>query len=588
MPRKLLIFLFLGFFIRLLLVPQPGFEADIAFWKSWSLAATDKGVVWLTENTNYNYPSGFTLVLWIIGKIYQVFANPHNFNQYWDANNYLYLLLSKLPSILADLAIAVIIFVFVSQPKSLNLPEKSKNLASALAGLYLLHPVVLFDGAWWGQVDSFGAVFAFLCLFFLAKKRPILASVALISGFLLKMQNLIFLPLVFLFIARSYPWKTLVKSLAAAVIAFLALSFPFLLANKLDRVYSLIYQNSDWFPWLSLRAFNPWWLVSRLNWQASDKVLTLGVLNAKSLSLVVFSAVYFLIIGLILFKPKVENLLLSMIASGLAFFLLPTQSHERYFFPALALSILSLPIFFQNSKFRKLIWGAFGIFSFSGLVNLNYSLTANYPDNGLGLLGVFNLNFFQVFFSLFNTGILILILFWFIKRLPLYWPLGSLLVILGGFIVPNWQYLFTKQISLTKIVPVASQQDFGSLQINQSLNSAAGPKSWAFPSINYYFYRRALATHANSKISFDLGGKFKEFKTDIGIDSDAGAKASVEFEVYADNQLLAGPIKMTKFDLPKRLAVPIKGVKTLTLVARDAGDGITDDHADWLEPVLSR
>ena len=72
--------LFLGFVVRLLLVPVSGFKADIAFWKGWGLAVADKGIIWLVNNTNYNYPPGFAYILDLIGKIYKLFANPYNIN----------------------------------------------------------------------------------------------------------------------------------------------------------------------------------------------------------------------------------------------------------------------------------------------------------------------------------------------------------------------------------------------------------------------------------------------------------------------------------------------------------------------------
>ena len=37
---------------------------------------------------------------------------------------------------------------------------------------------------------------------------------------------------------------------------------------------------------------------------------------------------------------------------------------------------------------------------------------------------------------------------------------------------------------------------------------------------------------------------------------------------------------------PEQVEVGLFGVKTLELVVEDAGDGITHDHALWLEPKL--
>ena len=79
----------LGLVVRLLLIPVSGFKADIAFWKGWGLAVTDKGIIWLVNNTNYNYPPGFAYILELIGKVYKLFADPYNIGQYWMDNNLL-------------------------------------------------------------------------------------------------------------------------------------------------------------------------------------------------------------------------------------------------------------------------------------------------------------------------------------------------------------------------------------------------------------------------------------------------------------------------------------------------------------------
>jgi len=605
MSKKLLFILFLGLLTRLILVPLPGYEADIAFWKSWSLAATDKGIVWLVKNTNYNYPAGFALILWSVGKIYHLLVGSYNFQEYWQAGNYLFLLLAKMPSILADLVIAAIIYYFVSQPKILGFPAKSAKWAGFLSGLYLFHPVVLFDGAWWGQVDSFGIMFAFLTLFFLAKKNPVLASVSLTAGFLLKMQNIIFLPLFFLFLLRNFSWKKMVQCLTASFGTFLIMNFPFLKANDLGQTINLVFQNFDWFPYLSLNAYNLWWLVSLTSGQVSDKILILGITNAKTVGLMLFSFSYLLATGLILFKKDLtfplKGLVEALTFVSLAFFVLPTQSHERYIFSFLALSLLVLPYFLETKNWRILSLAIFIFFSVSILINLNNSLVSNYPENGISFLKIFqDYPDFRVLpkkslslspsviislFNLFTLGVFVLFV---AKNLPFFWNFLAVCLFFGGIIFNNLAYLLKKEICLTQLKPISVAQDFGSLQINQNLASAAGPKSWAFLSVNYYFYPKGFATHANSKIVFDLGKKFEKFATDYGIDSDAGANGSVIFEIWGDGKQLFSSKIIKKFDLPQRIEVNVKGVKTLELIAKDAGDGIIDDHADWLEPVLYR
>ena len=58
--RWFLLFLFLvALLMRFCFVPNPGFEADIAFWKSWGLAPYDHGLIDGLALTNNNYPTHY-------------------------------------------------------------------------------------------------------------------------------------------------------------------------------------------------------------------------------------------------------------------------------------------------------------------------------------------------------------------------------------------------------------------------------------------------------------------------------------------------------------------------------------------------
>src|SRR3989344_8229755 len=119
MFRLFIFILFVGTVVRLVLVGNPGFEADLSFWKSWSLAAIDHGVVWTAHNTNINYPPAFIYVLWAMGKLYSLFADPHNYYQFWSKNNFAFLFTSKSFAIASDVAIACLMYWFFSQKEKL-------------------------------------------------------------------------------------------------------------------------------------------------------------------------------------------------------------------------------------------------------------------------------------------------------------------------------------------------------------------------------------------------------------------------------------------------------------------------------------
>lgn len=383
--KRLWILLFIGLVLRLILIPQPGFEADMAYWKFWGLAAADKGIIWLAQNTNYNYPAGFAYLLWLIGKLYRLLGNPENYLQFWSSTNYLFLLLAKLPSIIADLGVAYILFRLIPRPK----------LALALSVIYLFHPVVLMDGAWWGQVDSLLVFFLLAGLYMLKLKKLILATAMIILGFLMKFQIMVVLPLYFIYLWRKYSWRELGKNLLVAAGIFALGNLQFILTGNLPTVVSLITRNADWFPVLSLRAFNLWWLYSKgQGLVVSDKILVLGGLNAKTLGLILFSLSYGLACLLVFLKPSVKNLICSLILAFFSFFIFPTQSHDRYLFPALILLLLLLP----EKKYLFL----FSLLSITTLFNLNLSMLAEYPASGLPIISRLNFPSFSLIIAALN------------------------------------------------------------------------------------------------------------------------------------------------------------------------------------------
>ena len=122
--NKVLILIFIGFFVRFFLLPFPSHEHDMAFWKSWSLLAADKGVMALiTEGNWYNYPPFFAVLMYPVGLIYRLLGNPYDVANYWLTTNLNFLLLFKSLLIAGD---AVIALLFTAWPNH-GLRQKSPS-----------------------------------------------------------------------------------------------------------------------------------------------------------------------------------------------------------------------------------------------------------------------------------------------------------------------------------------------------------------------------------------------------------------------------------------------------------------------------
>lgn len=615
--------------LRLILIPNPGFEADVAFWKAWGLAAADHGVVWSIANTNNNYPTPFAYVLGAMVKLYSIFADPHNFNEFWSNTNTIFLAVSKAFPILADFGIAAIILYIGKNAKRLGFPIIHNSLFIILALMYLLSPVSIMDGAWWGQVDSLGVALFLLSFLAILKKRPFWAGLVFMAAMMTKLQNMIYGPLLFLFIWQTTGFNGLVQAVAGSTVGFFGLNIEFFLARDMSRVLSSLTQNYDYFPWMSLNAFNPWWIATGARgMQVSDKLTVLGITNAKSLGLLTFASFYLFAVlrqiintlshchtvtqkknsvyqcsNITMEDEKHKQITLrifweNLIIVNAAFFLFMTQSHDRYLFPTAVFLLLWAPFFLlrkgsnlassmvdpSHARVFSIFYLLFTIFYF---YNLHTALVFNYPNNGLPFLSSLIQPPLTITASFLLLGLFFLFLFHIIRtRSSLYSFIFSVFVFLFLLLTKNYQLFTNRPVSITLFTPIISKQDYGTLATNMPVGAGSDSKTWRWMSVQYAFYKKGIGTHANSFQEYDINRKFTKFTTDYGIDTEAGPKGTAVFEIYADDKLLFRSDKIGRYDLPRHAEVDVTGVKRLGLVTTDAGDGITDDHTDWLNPQL--
>lgn len=575
--------LLLGLILRIFLIPVPGFKADIAFWKGWGLAVADKGIVWLVKNTNYNYPPGFAYILDLINKVYKLIADPYNVSQYWQDNNFLYLFLFKIICIVADIGIVYLI---------IKISKKLKTKWGMLLGLvYFLNPAVIFDGVIWGQVDQFGLFLFIATIYFLIEEKPNLASILFTISWLMKWQNIIFIPIFYLLIYKKYSFNNLIKSISASLATFAIVISPFLLNREMASLFNLLTVNANWFPWYSLNAFNGWWLASGLNGMAvSDKTLVLGIINAKQLGLILFSLFYF-IAGLNIFLAKKEETLKEFILSSvlviLSFFHLLTQSHERYLFHLIGFVIL-LYLFRIEKKLINFLSLFFAV-TIGIFLNMYISMAFNYPNQVFWPFSTEITRSFTYYLSIYQIGVFIYILIKyfsdFVKKNSLILA-GSIFIVVIAIFVMNFSYIIGKPISLTKIAPVESQQEYLKPMINMTVESARGVKYWNRLSNNYYFYKNGIGTHADSTISYALGGRFSTFKTTFALDTEAGDQNKAIFIIKGDGRELYRSEPKGKYDLPESVSVSIKNINRLTLKVKKEGTSNNGLHTDWLDPIL--
>lgn len=96
-------------------------------------------------------------------------------------------------------------------------------------------------------------------------------------------------------------------------------------------------------------------------------------------------------------------------------------------------------------------------------------------------------------------------------------------------------------------------------------------------------FQLGVGTHASSRMSVALDGRAVQYSALVGVNESAGTRGSVRFRVWVDGvEKWRSPI-MRGGQAALPVSVDLAGAKQLTLVVDDAGDGITFDHADWIE-----
>ena len=98
-----------------------------------------------------------------------------------------------------------------------------------------------------------------------------------------------------------------------------------------------------------------------------------------------------------------------------------------------------------------------------------------------------------------------------------------------------------------------------------------------------------LGVHADSELTYEIGGRFKRFTAKLGIDDKVGDQGSVVFAVLGDGKALARtPVVRGSEDAPRELSASVAGVKKLTLKVTSAGDMDLGDCANWADAKLIR
>lgn len=303
-----------------------GYAADITTFSAWAAHAADGLTSFYSPGYFADYPPGYIYLLWLVGKLRLVLGI--------DFDTPAFLVLLKLPAILADIATAGILFRFGRR-------YWSGKTSLTLAALYAFNPAVILDSAVWGQVDSV-LTLPILLGVILLENSPAGAGASFATALLIKPQALIFAPLPILwfgvrFLRRErHATADLLKFSGTAIAIFCLAILPFAVNESLGWIISKYGSTLASYPYATLNAFNLFALTGGNLAPVGQRLLLLpyGVWGNIFIVLTVLFTAMVMLRG-----QEPSRLWYAPLFLSASVFVLTAKMHERYLFPALALAL---------------------------------------------------------------------------------------------------------------------------------------------------------------------------------------------------------------------------------------------------------
>ncbi len=262
--RRLWLLLAAARLARLLLMPLPDpFDADLTtFWLPWMAYGAEHGLAQLYQNGQplVNYPPLYLTLLVGLGKLYGLLVPGFEYTP-------LQSVLIKLPAVLADLGITVLLYVTAQR-----MTDGTRWFPLLAAGLWALNPAILYVSAYWAQVDSIHTLWMLAALLAALARRWGWSGLFMGLALLTKLHAIVLLPLLFVLAWRCSPRAMIRGALALAGTLALGL-LPLALGDAGEHVLSTYFGSVGFYPKLSVNAFNGWFLVQTLSAQVTGREL---------------------------------------------------------------------------------------------------------------------------------------------------------------------------------------------------------------------------------------------------------------------------------------------------------------------------
>lgn len=125
-----------------------------------------------------------------------------------------------------------------------------------LAAFYVYNPAVFINSALWGQVDSFFTLIVISAAVMLSERKVAASAALFAAAVMMKLQGIIFLPVLFFELAGQRRADVIFKAAACALGTAAAVALPFSLNNGTLWIFKLFTSTAAEYPYSSVNAFN--------------------------------------------------------------------------------------------------------------------------------------------------------------------------------------------------------------------------------------------------------------------------------------------------------------------------------------------
>jgi len=330
--------------LRALLLPMRGLVGDLDQFVLWT-----HGLVVAPFGRAYDQNISFPPVMVYIWGV--LAAIQPGFRTVVDSADPAIRAFMKTPASIADIAITLGV--------AYALRSRSRWAVIGALGI-ALNPAVIDVSAWWGQYESIYLLGALIAYLLAVSGRNGLAAIALAIALMTKPQAAPFLvPFAAWVLARD-GWRGALRAAGIGAGTVVVLWAPFVAAGGPAAYLRSVttYQN-EIFSVLSLRAWNPWWILQIVAGGGDfirDAVPIVGPATLRWVGYVVAGLLELAVFLAVRRRPTPEILAWGLAAAVLVAFTTLTTMHERYAYGALVFLALLLP-----DRRALVLWIAFSI-----------------------------------------------------------------------------------------------------------------------------------------------------------------------------------------------------------------------------------